>query len=204
NAGTFGNADQYLAKVKASQPGAFQIAHLSGVFDYARYVRLGLNATIDEDKIPRLDKVIENLVKPLRKLSDGKLAGVPYDYGATGIAYNRKHISDDEEKEKGANILLDKKYKGKISGWNDWKTRIWYEALQTDQNPNDIQDMDKIWDAVRTSSSLVLKYWSSGAELMKLLANDEVYVTEGYSGRIKALQDQGYDIGYMDPPGGLA
>lgn len=204
NAGTFGNADQYLAKVKASQPGAFQIAHLSGVFDYARYVGLGLNATIDETKIPRLDTVIDNLVKPLRKLSDGKLSAVPYDYGATGIAYNRKYISDDEVKEKGANILLDKKYKGKISGWNEWKTRVWYAALQTDQNPNDIQDTDKIWDAVRESSGLVLKYWSSGAELMKLLANDEVYVTEGYSGRIKALQDEGYDIGYMDPPGGLA
>ena len=31
----------------------------------------------------------------------------------------------------------------------------------------------------------------------------EIYVTEGWSGRIKALQDQGHDIGYHDPKGGL-
>src|SRR5699024_6881639 len=186
NAGTFGNADQYLAKVKASQPGAFQIAHLSGVFDYARYVALGLKPTVHEAKSPRLDTVIDNLVKPLRKLSDGKLSAVPYDYGATGIAYNRKYISDDEVKEKGARILLDEKYKGKISGWNEWKTRVWYAALQTDQDPNDIQDMEAVWDAVREHRDLVLKYWGSGAELMKLLADGEVYVTEDYSARVRA------------------
>lgn len=203
-AGTFGNADQYLARVKSSQPGAYQIAHLSGVFDYARYTELGLNSVIDESKIPRLKLVIDRLVEPFRKLTDGHISAVPYDYGATGIAYNRKYISDDEVKEKGASILIDKKYKDKISGWAEWKTRIWYAALQTDQNPNDIQDMDAIWNAVRKNRDLVLKYWHSGAELMKLLASEEIWVTEGYSGRIRALQDQGYDIGYMDPPGGLA
>ncbi|MDN3722054.1 hypothetical protein QW131_29930 [Roseibium salinum] len=36
-----------------------------------------------------------------RNVTDGKLSCVPYDYGTTGIAYNRKHISDEEAKEKG-------------------------------------------------------------------------------------------------------
>jgi len=203
NAGTFGNADQYLANVKASQAGAYQIAHLSGVFDYARYTGLELNSEINEANIPRLDTVIDSLMAPLRKITNGKLSAVPYDYGATGIAYNRKYISDDEVKEKGASILIDDEYKGKISGWAEWKTRVWYAALQTDQDPNNIEDMDAIWDAVRKNRDLVLKYWNSGAELMELLADEEIYVTEGYSGRIRALQDEGYDIGYMDPPGGL-
>jgi spermidine/putrescine transport system substrate-binding protein len=35
--GTFGGGDEYLSRVKASQPGEYNIAHLSGVFDYARY-----------------------------------------------------------------------------------------------------------------------------------------------------------------------
>jgi spermidine/putrescine transport system substrate-binding protein len=131
------------------------------------------------------------------------LSAVPYDYGTTGLAYNRKHISDDEMKQKGAKILIDEKYKGKIGGWGEWKTRIWYGALQTDQDPNDIKDMDSVWDAIRKNRDLVLKYWSSGAELMSLLAEEEIYVTEGWSGRIKALQEQGHDMGYYDPPGGL-
>lgn len=201
--GTFGDADQYLARVKASQPGEYNLAHLSGVFDYVRYKDLGFASELNEKNIPNLQNVIPALVKVLRDISGGTLSAVPYDYGTTGLAYNRKFISDDEIKEKGPGILIDKKYKGKIGGWGEWKTRIWYAALQTDQNPNDIKDMNKVWDAIRTNRDLVLKYWSSGAELMSLLANDEIYVTEGWSGRIKALQDQGHDIGYYDPKGGL-
>lgn len=201
--GTFGDADTYLAKVKASQPGEYNLAHLSGVFDYVRYDKLGFASKLNEKNIPNLQNVIPALVKVLRDISGGTLSAVPYDYGTTGLAYNRKHISDAEMEEKGAKILIDKKYKGKIGGWSEWKTRIWYAALQTGQDPNNIKDMTKVWDAIRTNRDLVLKYWSSGAELMSLLANNEIYVTEGWSGRIKALQDQGHDIGYMDPPGGL-
>jgi spermidine/putrescine transport system substrate-binding protein len=201
--GTFGDADEYISRVKASQPGEFNLAHLSGVFDYVRYMNLGLASELNEKNIPNLQNVIPALVKVLRDISGGTLSAVPYDYGTTSIAYNRKHISDDEVKEKGAKILIDKKYKGKIGGWGEWKTRIWYAALQTGQDPNDIKDMDAVWDAIRTNRDLVLKYWASGAELMSLLANDEIWVTEGWSGRVKALQDQGHDIGYFDPPGGL-
>jgi spermidine/putrescine transport system substrate-binding protein len=94
-------------------------------------------------------------------------------------------------------------YKGKIGGWADWRTRIWYGALQTDQDPNDIQDMDAVWEPCASTATSLLKYWGSGAELMSLLAEEEIYVTEGWSGRIAALQEQGHDIGYYDPPNGF-
>jgi len=202
--GTFGGADEYLSRVKASQPGEYNLAHLSGVFDYERYHNLGYSVELNEDNIPNLQNCIPKLVDVFRNVTNGTLSAVPYDYGTTNLAYNRKHISDDEIKEKGANILIDEQYKGKIGGWGEWKTRIWYGALQTGQDPNNIQDMDAVWDAIRTHRDLALKYWGSGAELMSLLAEEEIYVTEGWSGRIRALQDQGHDIGYYDPPGGIA
>lgn len=202
--GTFGGADEYLARVKASQPGEFNIAHLSGVFDYARYHGLDLSTSLNEDNIPNLKNVIVSLQEVFRTVSGGSLSAVPYDYGTTGIAYNRKHISDAQAEEMGAGLMVDDRFKGKIGGWGEWKTRIWYAALQTGQDPNDIQDMEAVWDAVRRHRDLALKYWSSGAELMSLLAEEEIYVTEAWSGRVRALQDQGHDIGYLDPPGGLA
>lgn len=202
--GTFGGADEYLSRVKASQPGEYNLAHLSGVFDYARYHNLGLSTVINEDNIPNLKNVITKLSDVFRKVSDGKLSAVPYDYGTTGLAYNRKYISDDEMKQKGAMLLVDEKLKGKIGGWGEWKTRIWYGALQTNQDPNDIKDMDAVWDMIRKHRDLALKYWQSGAELMSLLAEEEIYVTEAWSGRVKALQEEGHDIGYYDPPNGLA
>jgi len=201
--GTFGGGDEYLSRVKASQEGEYNIAHLSGVFDYARYVNLGLNSTLNEDNIPNLQYVIPKLTDVFRGVTDGKLSCVPYDYGTTGIAYNRKYISDEEAKEKGAKLLIDEAYKGKIGGWSDWRTRVWYASLQTGQDPNNATDMDAVWEAVRTNRDLLLKYWQSGAELMSLLAEEEIYVTEGWSGRIYALQEQGHDIGYIDPPNGF-
>jgi len=201
--GTFGGADEYLARVRSSQPGEFNIAHLSGVFDYARYHNLDLSTRLDESNIPNLELVIKRLQEPFRKITDGRLSAVPYDYGTTGIAYNRKYISDEEAQEKGAGLLIDEAYKNRIGGWSEWKTRIWYGALQTGQDPNGIEDMDAVWDAIRQHRDLALKYWTSGAELMSLLAEEEIYATEGWSGRIRALQDQGHDIGYLDPPGGL-
>ncbi len=201
--GTFGGGDEYLSRVKASQEGEYNIAHLSGVFDYARYVNLGLNSTLNEDNIPNLKYVIPKLTDVFRGVTDGKLSCVPYDYGTTGIAYNRKYISDDEAREKGAKLLIDAAYKGKIGGWSDWRTRVWYASLQTDQDPNGATDMDAVWNAVRANRDLLLKYWQSGAELMSLLAEEEIYVTEGWSGRIYALQEQGHDIGYYDPPNGF-
>ena len=50
-------------------------------------------------------------------------------------------------------------------------------ALHTGQSPNNMTDLKGIWDALREQRELVKKYWSSGAELMSLLANEEIYAT---------------------------
>lgn len=201
--GTFPGGDEYLALVRASKEGEYNIAHLSGVFDYARYHGFGLASALNLDNIPNMKLVMPALTNAFAAVTPDSLSAVPYDYGTTGLAYNRKYISDEEMKEKGAKILIDAAYKGKIGGWSDWRTRIWYGALQTDQDPNNITDIEAVWNAVRAHRDLALKYWASGAELMSLLAEEEIYVTEGWSGRIYALQEQGHDIGYYDPPNGF-
>jgi hypothetical protein len=45
------------------------------------------------------------------------------------------------------------------------------------------------------------KYWASGAELMSLLANEEIYATVAWSGRVASLQQEGHPIGYLSPKG---
>ena len=199
---TFSGADEYLAQVRASSPGEFNIAHLSGAFDYARYHNFGLTSELNLDNIPNMQYVMERLTEVYRTITPDALSAVPYNYGTTGLAYNRSVISDEEIREKGAGILIDPAYEGRIGGWGEWRTRIWYGALQTGQDPNNIEDMEAVWDAIRAHRDLALNYWSSGAELMSLLAEGEIVVTEGWSGRIAALQEQGHDIGYYDPPNG--
>ncbi len=199
--GEFGDMDTYLTRVKASFPpgGEFNLAHLSGVFDYARYIGLGYGVVLDESKISNLKYVMEAMMKPYRAITNGTLSAVPYDYGQTGIAYNTKYISKEKAEKLGASLLWDKELDGKLGSWGDWRTNIWYGALHTGQNPNDIKDMKAVWDALRRQRNMVKKYWGSGAELMSLLANEEIYATVAWSGRVAALQAQGHPIGFLSP-----
>jgi len=201
--GTFGDENEILTKIKTANPGDFQIVHSSGIEYYKRYVDAGWTTEINEANIPNLKLVMPAMLDPFRKVTP-KLSSAPYDYGTTGIAYNTKVISPEEAKEKGAKLLIDPKYKDKIGGYDDAITRIWYAALQTGQDTNNIKDMEAIWAKVRENRDLVKKYWSSGAELMDLLSKEEIVVTDAWSGRIAALQQQGQPIGYLDPPGSYA
>lgn len=201
--GTFGDESEIITKVKTSNPGDFQVIHSSGVEYYKKYVDGGWVSELDESKIPNLANVMQAMIEPFRKMTP-KLSCVPYDYGTTGIAYNTKVISEAEAKEKGAQLLVDKKYEGKIGGFGDMVTRVWYAALQTGQTPNDIKDIEAVWEKIREGRDIVKKYWGSGAELMDLLSKEEIVVTDAWSGRIAALQQQGHPIAYLDPPGSYA
>ncbi len=201
--GTFGDEDEIITRIKTSKEGDFQVVHSSGVNYYIKYVNAGFNSEINEANIPNMKNVLEPMIEPFRKITP-KISAVPYDYGTTGIAYNNKVISDDEAKEKGVGLLFDKKYQGKVGGYADMTTRVWYAALQTGQDPNDIKDMDAVWARVRENRDLAKKFWSSGAELMDLLSKGEIVVTDAWSGRVAALQQQGHPIGYLDPKGSYA
>ncbi|HEY9573824.1 MAG TPA: extracellular solute-binding protein, partial [Pusillimonas sp.] len=124
--------------------------------------------------------------------------------GTTGLAYNTDVISKEEIEEKGVQILVDPKYKGKLGGIDDWRTQCWYGALISGQDPNDVKDLDAMWDALRKHRSMIRKYWTSGAELMSLLSTNEIVATQGWSGRIATLQSKGFPIGYAEPKGTFA
>ncbi len=198
----FTGMDAYLTQVKASFPpgGEFNLAHLSAVYDYARYTKLGFGATLDESKIPNLKNVMPAMIKPLREISKGTLSAVPYDLGQTGIAYNTKYIPKEKAEKLGASLLWYKDLKGKLGSWGgDHRTNMWYAALHTGQSPNNMTHLDHIWDALKEQRELMKKYWASGSELMSLLANEEIYATVAWSGRVAALQEQGHPIGYLAP-----
>jgi len=202
---TFGGEEEVLTKVKAGQPGEFNLVHSSGVSWYKRWIDAGYGVALNFDNIPNVQNVMPALIAPFEKITPDALSAVPYDYGTTGIAYNTNHISKEEAESLGANLLLKPELKDKVGGYGDsFQTRVWFGALQTGQDPNNVQDIEAVWDKVREHRGLVKKYWASGAELMSLLAEEEIWVTEAWSGRVAALQQQGHPIGYMDPPNGLA
>jgi spermidine/putrescine transport system substrate-binding protein len=194
----------FLTQVKASYPpgGEFNIAHLSAVYDYARYTDLGFGVVLDESKIPNLNNVMAKMTDTLRAITKGTLSAVPYDLGQTGIAYNTKKIPKEKAESLGASLLYDKSLKGKLGSWEgDHITNMWYAALHTGQDPNNITDEKAVWAALKEQRGLIKKYWASGSELMSLLGNGDIDATVAWSGRVGLLQKEGHPIGYLAPKG---
>lgn len=69
----FTGMDAFLTQVKASYPpgGEFNVAHLSAVYDYARYTDLGFGVVLDESKIPNLKNVMTKMTDTLKGISGG-------------------------------------------------------------------------------------------------------------------------------------
>ena len=195
--GEFGDTDEFLTLVKAAQPGEYNIFLVSGVYDYARFNKAGFGSWINEANIPNLANVLPATLESFKKETGGKLSAVPFDYGTTGIAYNRKYISDDEAKQ-GAKILWDEKYKGKIALYDGWQTRAWMASIVTGQDPQGATDTAAMWEACRKQRELVVKYWGSGQEFIDLMSKEEVILSDGWSGRVAYLQQNGNDIGWID------
>jgi spermidine/putrescine transport system substrate-binding protein len=136
--------NSYLTRVKASYPpgGEFNIAHLSAVFDYARYVDLGFSSVLDESKIPNLKNVMPAMIKPLRDITKGTLSAVPYDSGKPASPTTPNTSARKRPRKLGASLLWDKSLKGKLGSWEgDFRTNMWYAALHTGQSPNNMTDL---------------------------------------------------------------
>jgi spermidine/putrescine transport system substrate-binding protein len=72
--------------------------------------------------------------------------------------------------------------------------------LYDGQDPNDIRKINKVYKALAKRHPLVARYWESGAELEKLLAGGEIWVTPAWSGRVANLRAKGLPIGFLTPP----
>jgi len=196
--GTFGREEEMLARAKLGRPGDYNIVSSAGVAWYKRWMDAGLGSVLNEAMIPNLKNVIPALIAPFRKITPEGLSAIPFCYGNTGIAFNKKFISPERAKAEREKLLLAPEFKGKISSFNDFQTRMWVAALQTGQNPNDMKDLDAIWAKIRENRSLLKKYWGSGTESVELLAAGEVYVTDIWSGRAASLIADRPDFGYVE------
>ena len=200
----FTGMDAFLTQVKASIPpgGEFNIAHLSAVYDYARYTDLGFGVVLDESKIPNLKNVMTKMTDTLRGITKGTLSAVPYDLGQTGIAYNTKKSPRKRLKNWGLPCCMIKNLK---ANWLPGEAISGQTCGMRPFTPVKIPMTSRIsmpyGMPLKSQRALIKKYWASGSELMSLLANGDVYATVAWSGRVAALQAQGHPSGYLSPDG---
>ena len=195
NQGSFSSEVELLSKITADGLSGYSFYTSSDQSNCLRFIDRGFVEPLDENKIPRLRDVIKRPLDEYRKLTKtGAIAAVPYYLSGVMIAYNREKIDKAELESKGANILLDPKYKDHLGGENMWLRRIWYAALQSGQDPNNIKDMNAIWEKIRESKKVVFKYWNTGADHIQLFSSGEIFLSDGWFSPIRILRRQGHPI----------
>jgi spermidine/putrescine transport system substrate-binding protein len=199
--GSYANPDAMLAQIQAEGYDKYNFFSAAQELTPIQIARRGWNAELDESKIPRLKDLIPFVVERNRTQGKGKLLSVPYYLSGGAIAYNSKAIDRAEIEAKGFAILLDDKYKGNMSGFDNWQYRIYYAALQSGQDHNGIKDFEAIWDKVRASKRQVLKYFTSGAEQDTLLTSGNVVLADAWFQSIYNLMKRGQPIDFWPHEG---
>ena len=113
-------------------------------------------------------------------------------FGTTALTYNTESV---KPKPDSWAACWDKNYAKKLSMNELAWYRVFTTALYLGEDPNNVKDWNRLWNAVRDQHKLVLKYWSSGMEMQQLFTNREIYLGEFWSGRTLNLKDKGVPVG---------
>jgi spermidine/putrescine transport system substrate-binding protein len=198
--GSYANSDELLTKIQAEGLENFNYWDCGSEFEAKRFLDYGYLESLDESRIPALANLMPKTLESYR-LGEAGLVAVPTTLTGVLVAYNTDRVDGAEVRAQGSNILLNPAYRQGLAGEDNWIKRIWYAAVQSGQDPNDIQDMSLIWDKIRESRDVVFKYWATGAEQMQLLASGNAILSDAWIMRVHALKRQGLPIEGYQPPG---
>ena len=163
------------------------------------YVDNGLAEEIDTSKLSNWDKVPDSF-KKLGQVN-GKQYFLPWDWGYSSIMYRTDKIPGGVD---SWSALLDPKYKGHISMWDDGTSAVEVSAYihgwdETKLTADQLAQIKQEWI---DQSKLNLFYWSGEPELIQGFQNGDVWVAYAWQGTYAQLKSKGVPVAYITPKEG--
>ncbi len=163
------------------------------------YVDEGLAQEIDVSKLKNWSKVPPSF-KAIGAFN-GKQYFVPWDWGFTSILYRTDKVKEPIDSWAA---LLDPKYKGHISTWDDGPGMVTVSSYihrydETNITPDQLAAIKAEWTKQR---ELNLFYWAGEPELIDAMANGDVWVAYAWQGAYATLLGKGVPVAYADPKEG--
>jgi spermidine/putrescine-binding protein len=153
---------------------------------------------IDKAKVPNLSNVDARFLK--RPFDPDNAYTVPYLWGTTGFAYNKKAVPG---KVDSWAVVFDEKYAGKILMLDDVR-ECFAAALKSMGKPlnsNDEASLRAAGDLLKKQKKLVKTYNSDDFD--NVLASGDVVIAQGYNGQLAKLATaQPDDFAYVVPKEG--
>jgi spermidine/putrescine transport system substrate-binding protein len=163
------------------------------------YVDEGLAEAIDTSKLANWDQVPDNF-KQIGQI-DGKQYFLPWDWGFTSILYRTDKVPEGID---SWGALLDPKFKGHISMWDDGPGAVTVSSYihgwdETKITPEQLAQIKQEWIAQRDSN---LFYWTGEPELIDAMAKGDVWVAYAWQGAYAQLLSKGVPVAYANPKEG--
>ncbi len=190
--------DEVFAKIR-NKNGQYDL--VPATTDVTRqYIDSGLVQPLDVSQVPNAGEVFPAFRNLTQAEKDGETYGVPHTWSADPIIYNADLIKNPEPSYKA---LFDPAYEGKVGLYDDLGS-LWVGALVLGYDPFtlDSAQMDEVVDKMTDQKSLVRKYWSSGDDLVKLMASGEVSIATSWNYMYTQLKNEGLNVKRIDPEEG--
>jgi spermidine/putrescine transport system substrate-binding protein len=143
-----------------------------------------------------------SLYPALRKLPDdrrsGQVYGIPWMWGTTSLWYNPQLVHGTIDSWAA---LWDRKYKGKMSFYDDPTTAIMTAALYLHEDPYH-PNLDRVKQALIAQKKLDLSLWSSWDDWQKLYTSKQIVLGNVWSGPASSAMAAGQPIRYILPKEG--
>ncbi len=200
NFAVFGEEEEALQKMR----GGF-VADVSHpcTSNVRRWRDAGVITEIDVSRIERWGEIIPSLLEPKGVQIEGKWYHVPFDWGNTSLLYRADLVDIQEE---SYSILLDERYKGRMSVFDSAETAAAIGGLLSgakdpfDQTPEEIAATFEVWKKIHAN---ILYYWSDTTQFEQGLASGEIVVASAWNESVGRLRAEGLDVRYMNPKEGI-
>jgi putative spermidine/putrescine transport system substrate-binding protein/spermidine/putrescine transport system substrate-binding protein len=202
SAAYMGSSDELVAKLRGGSAGNYDI--ISPSSDVAGTIATaGLAAPLDLSKLPSYGSLLPVLTSlPLVK-SNGKVYGVPYQWGPNPLLYDTTQFKTPPE---SWSVLWEPSLRGKVSVWDDLSTV--YMAAQVlgydKAGPTALynltdEQLAKVKAKLLELKPNIRKMWSTGGELTNLFEAHEVSIAMGWPLMTNQLRARQFPIGETIP-----
>lgn len=174
-----GSNDDFAAKLAAGG-GVYDI--ITPSLDTVPMLRLaGFVSPIDTARVQGHDGIYPEFSQHGDVVAEGSTWAVPLIWGSVSLIYRPDKFAT---KPDSIAVLFDPANKGKISLWDDKSALYWTARYLGYDNIFDLSDeqLEAVKAKLIEQKPLIRKYWASAGELTELMANQEVFVSNAWTG----------------------
>ena len=198
NYDVFSSNEDLLAKLKAGPTDCDIIVPTNNFVP--TYMKLGLIEPLRQDLIPNLTNLDREFVQT--DYDPGNRYTVPWQWGTTGVGYNRAKVPGGKVDSWGALFDPAAPMAGHLTLLREVTDLIGCALIYLGRSPNSIEQRD-LADVVKLVRSLKAKvrHFTTDTYIDELAAN-ETWLAQGWSGDVFQAQDQNQDVSYAIPKEG--